>query len=489
LNPVKEMKAVEHEQIREWLHRKREELSQSELETLEGHLEACNACRSYALQLQTLEGELQNAFHARWDHAPIPALDRGLPAGKRIKAAPALAVTFLAVVLILAFLLRSPLAEIFSAEDITQIPESTSVSQVRATGIGQPTEIVLQPTHAEEDEHLIAFVSLRDGNREIYVMPVQGENPINLTRNPAQDYAPIWSPDGERIAFISDRNGQPELFVMQMDGTRVTRLREVPGAKVYGEPSWSPDGQQLAVQLILEYPFTAQPYSQIYLLAADGSGAFALTQTEFPLSDLEPKWSPVGDRIASRTLGIVQAFSGGITQGEPEQVRLSRGLAKVGTLEWSPDGSHLVYFVSCQYCMDDQDLTPTLHLIEAEGDNPQVLVSFEDQDLYGVGLSWSPDGRQLLLLASEVHSGTQFLYLISVDDSHMRRLADLPADRMESVPDWSPDGSQLMVALRENGESGIYILDLHARLSSGADGGLTRLSASRVGDSSPRWQP
>jgi TolB protein len=486
---VKEMKKVEHEQIREWLHRKREELSQSELEILEGHLESCRVCHSYALKVHALESELQESFHARWDHATVPGLERGVPTGRRSKAAPALAVTGLAVVLILAFLLRSPLAEIFSAEDITQIPESTLVSQIRATGSGQPTEIALEPTHAEADEHLIAFVSLRDGNREIYVMPVQCENPINLTQNPAQDYAPVWSPDGERIAFISDRNERPELFIMQMDGTQVTRLSEVPGAKVYGEPSWSPDGQQLAVQLILEYPFTAQPYSQIYLLAADGSGAFALTQTEFPLSNLEPKWSPVGDRIASRTLGILQAFSGGTTQREPEQVRLSRGLANVGTLEWSPDGSHLAYFVSCRYCMDDQDLTPALHLIEADGDNPQVLVSFEDEDLYGVGLSWSPDGRQLLLLASDVHSGTQLLDLISVDGSRMTRLADLPANRMESVPDWSPDGSQLVVALQENGESGIYILDLQARLGGGAVGGLLRLAASRGGDSSPRWQP
>ena len=51
----------------------------------------------------------------------------------------------------------------------------------------------------------IAFSSIRDRNLEIYVMDADGGNPVNLTRDPAADRGPAWSPDGQRIAF--ERSG------------------------------------------------------------------------------------------------------------------------------------------------------------------------------------------------------------------------------------------------------------------------------------------
>ena len=38
----------------------------------------------------------------------------------------------------------------------------------------------------------IAFMSRRDGNREIYVMDADGGNPQNLTNNPRDDFSLAW---------------------------------------------------------------------------------------------------------------------------------------------------------------------------------------------------------------------------------------------------------------------------------------------------------
>jgi hypothetical protein len=40
----------------------------------------------------------------------------------------------------------------------------------------------------------IAFTTDRDGNREIYVMNVDGSTQTNLTNNPAFDFEPDWQP-------------------------------------------------------------------------------------------------------------------------------------------------------------------------------------------------------------------------------------------------------------------------------------------------------
>src|SRR4026208_846628 len=74
----------------------------------------------------------------------------------------------------------------------------------------------------------IAFVSDRDGNQEIYSMNADGSGQVNLTKNPASDFDPSWSPDGTKIAFTSDRDNGWEIYVMNSDGSGVTRITNNP---------------------------------------------------------------------------------------------------------------------------------------------------------------------------------------------------------------------------------------------------------------------
>ena len=67
------------------------------------------------------------------------------------------------------------------------------------------------------DGSLLAIVSKESGNFDIWIMPAEGGNPIQLTFHPAMDDTPRWSPDGKKIAFTSTRSDNFEVWVMELD--------------------------------------------------------------------------------------------------------------------------------------------------------------------------------------------------------------------------------------------------------------------------------
>jgi uncharacterized repeat protein (TIGR01451 family) len=137
------------------------------------------------------------------------------------------------------------------------------------------------------DGRKIAFVSNRDGNREIYVMNADGSGQTRLTNDPAQDDMPAWSPDGKSIAFSSNRDGHYQLYLMRPDGSGQTRLTDNTADDLF--PDWSPDGQRIA------FDSNRDGNRNIYVMNVDGSGQTRLTDNT--ADDGDPSWSPDGQQI------------------------------------------------------------------------------------------------------------------------------------------------------------------------------------------------
>ena len=135
---------------------------------------------------------------------------------------------------------------------------------------------------------LVAFVSDRTGDADIWTMFWDGDHQTNLTASAGDDTDPAWSPDGSKLAFTSDRTGNADASVANADGSNPVNLSSNPAFD--GDPAWSPDGSKLA--------FTSDRTGglHIWTMRADGSAPTRLTTQA---TNTQPAWSPNGTRSRS----------------------------------------------------------------------------------------------------------------------------------------------------------------------------------------------
>lgn len=81
---------------------------------------------------------------------------------------------------------------------------------------------------------------------DLYRLPAGGGEAERLTSGLGYDSQPAVSPDGTMIAFISDRDGDDNLWVADADGSNPRRISDLSRHRVVS-PTWSPDGAFILV--------------------------------------------------------------------------------------------------------------------------------------------------------------------------------------------------------------------------------------------------
>ena len=180
---------------------------------------------------------------------------------------------------------------------------------------------------------LLVFRDSRAGvnvNDDIAVIRTDGTGYRNLTRSPdANEWGPVWSPDGRQIAYSSDENGMPQLFVMDADGANARQLSDV-----WGEyPAWSPDGSLIAFASSMggSTPF-GDPDYDVWVMDADGPD-------EIESDDHAGQQRGVPDLVARRRVDRVRVHAGHTRRSfEPPPHDLER-LSDEDVWVMRPDGS------------------------------------------------------------------------------------------------------------------------------------------------------
>lgn len=384
----------------------------------------------------------------------------------------------------------------------------TSVEGGNAEKLAAPFDntriFAISPDHSQ---FLIGQFTRRDDEMPLWLWPVQGGEPRRMGEAVGHD--PAWSPDGGQIVFVRGRS----LYTVHPDGTQLRELAHGPGLPHF--PAWSPDGETIRFSMDRR-----EDSSQaVWEMAADGSGLHPiLASGRTPTSQSAGQWTADGryflfsgcETYDCNLWGIREAWNW-FRRSHHDPVQLTHGPDSLHVAIPAQAGSRVFAF-SFRSHRELQKIEPQSHRAESlilnanaeeAGISPDghlaLYTDRPDGSLWRSSIDgnqrlrltkpplvasaphWSRDGKQILFTG--VRAGyLRQIYFLSADGGALR--AVLPEGREASDADWSPDGTQIVVSMREQKTQpkfGIYLFK-------SSTGEWSLLPDSR-GLIAPRWSP
>jgi TolB protein len=260
----------------------------------------------------------------------------------------------------------------------------------------------------------IAYVKRVQGQKQIFVMDMDGERVTQATKDGGLNLLPAFSPDGRSLLFTSYRMDNPDLFELTLGDGAIKRISSRPGLNTGGR--LSPDGSKIALTLSLD------GNSELYLLDR-GGGVIKRLTTSWAI-DTSPSWSPDGKQIAfvSSRAGNPQLYVMSSDGGEPKRITFQGNYNQ--TPAFSPRGTHVAFTARDErnvfdIFVIDLRTSEIKRVTQDQGNNEEP--------------SFSPNGR--LLVFSTTRDKTRQLVISNLDGT---KQTIVTTGGEHSSPSWGP---------------------------------------------------
>ncbi|HTO75828.1 MAG TPA: prolyl oligopeptidase family serine peptidase [Thermoanaerobaculia bacterium] len=274
---------------------------------------------------------------------------------------------------------------------------------------------------------------------DVWVADTATADARNLTDGKGSSWAPHWSPDGRTLAFYSDRDGAARLWSWSAASGELRRVSDAI-VRPWGASAmaWTPDGRSLVLPVVPEGMTLEQMANLGQPAAKDKSPGGGPTVTVFAFHPGAPKdetaaaaWSV---ELLRCDLAVIDAATG--------SVRRIASNEKIGGSWISPDGARVAYTIHRGFeSAQSQQQLYELRVVPIGGGPPRALAARIPQQ-FGIGVSWSPDGKTLAYLTEK---GDCFLVPAAGGDPRAATQKPHPPflEDDSTVPYFSPRGDAL----------------------------------------------
>jgi dipeptidyl aminopeptidase/acylaminoacyl peptidase len=338
---------------------------------------------------------------------------------------------------------------LFAQAGFAQKQPLTVETMLRIARIGEPA---LSP-----NGRLVAFTVLTPDltqntkPQQIYVVPLDGGTPRQLTQEGAVNERPRWSPDSRQIYFVSNRGGSEQIWVMDADGSRARQITHL--STEAGGLLVTPDGKRLLF-LSSVYPVCAE--DDVCNKRKLDEEAQSKVKARIYTSLLFRHWDQWEGERRQHLLTINVDGTGvkDLTPGLHDVPPFSLG----GPDDYavSPDSSELAFVM-------DTDPEPALstnsdiYTVSLDGGDPRKITA-------GLGADnspqYSPDGK-FLAFRSQARAGYESdRWRLMVLERATGRSASVTEglDRWVDSFTWSPDSTRIFFTVEDRGLTGLQMV-------------------------------
>ena len=207
----------------------------------------------------------------------------------------------------------------------------------RRSSVVEPEDIIDVTLSPDETRVAMSVMDRQLGTRDIWIHDLARGSRERLTYEPSDEFAPVWSPQGDRMVYSSARQGGVELFERKVSGSSAERKLDT-GGSALGKfaASWSRDGR--ALLYVAGGRILAR--SDIYVVNPDGGSASPWLESGFvetqPRFSRDGRWVAYATNESERLQVYVRPFPG---PGVATRVSVNGGAWP----RWRSDGGELFF--------------------------------------------------------------------------------------------------------------------------------------------------